>query len=874
MSYTNATFFLDYELGSDASRTALTSCTASNPSGNITSIAKTAHGLVTGAVVDLTAFTAWLNAAWKITIVDANNFTLDDAVWQATGDASGTVTPRGGSSLADAWKTITSAGVSVTRHAPGDTIRVKASPDPTSLGVNATWTDGPQQPTKSIVSSTNATPIVITLSGANYTALAPAVGDTVIINGHTTNTNANGVWTISAINGSTAITLQDALDNNSVGNGVGGASGTVRKATNMVVKLASALTKNIALCGNRNTKINWTASTNVTGTTITSDYKEGSECQQVAVAAAFTTGLAAYFATGTLDLSEYQQVSFWVKQTAGTLGAAGAVCLKLCTDVAGATPVHTINVPALGALNQWSPVVVDLAGAMNSAIASIAFVVNTDNGAQTFLIDNVVASKASTSADSLNLTSLIGKNSGTEAWFGIQSINGTRVMLDNYTNIFPGSFPQRGYSGTTETVLTYKRETTKTVMATATGTSIAQFTKMGAPGSLISYSGGWNRTDMTTQTAETWFDGQNGYGTALNYQFTYISVDKINFTRYYSAVVSSGSASDYCVIGSMSVCNCTWQPTQISGAYWTISTISDVQNGGWLLLGPICATTTITRSDGSMNGGVTLGASSTTTTIMQANNNAGNAGIIGGIFGTIGTISAAHGNSSVGYQAGADSVCGSVTANANVSGVSCAGAGHTKILGGSTTANTSYGVNAGNPSSIILRNFTANEGTGFYPGSSYAANGTIYSERNGGVADAHLITMYGGTIISATDQRNTVPGISWKFRPTAIERNILYPLTLSVAKIACAADVAVNVTIYTRRDNTQIQGQLRLPGNQLAGVPSDVTVSCTPTINTWVQSSALTFTPTETGVVEIFFDCWDGVGTTNNMWIDDLVVST
>jgi hypothetical protein len=138
VSYSSAIFYVDPESGSDAARTALTSCTASNPSGTITRINKTAHGLVTGAVVDLTAFTAWLNAAWKITVVDADNFDLDSAVWQATADASGTATPRGGSSKADAWNTLTS-GATLARVQAGDTVRMKAAPDPTLVG-GATWT--------------------------------------------------------------------------------------------------------------------------------------------------------------------------------------------------------------------------------------------------------------------------------------------------------------------------------------------------------------------------------------------------------------------------------------------------------------------------------------------------------------------------------------------------------------------------------------------------------------------------------------------------------------------------------------------------------------------------------------------------------------
>lgn len=139
MAYTNGIFYIDLVNGSDAARTALTTCIASNPSGTITRINKTAHGLVTGAVVDLTLFSSWLNGAWKITKVDNDNFDLDGAVWQTTADNNGTVTPRGGSSWSDAWLTI-SSGASSTRVQSGDEVRVSKTADPVSIG-SATWTD-------------------------------------------------------------------------------------------------------------------------------------------------------------------------------------------------------------------------------------------------------------------------------------------------------------------------------------------------------------------------------------------------------------------------------------------------------------------------------------------------------------------------------------------------------------------------------------------------------------------------------------------------------------------------------------------------------------------------------------------------------------
>ena len=70
-------------------------------------------------------------------------------------------------------------------------------------------------PARAIDSSTNATPIAIT-----DVAHGLVTGDRVTVIGHATNTNANGTWTITRT-GANTFTLDG-----SVGNGVGGATGT------------------------------------------------------------------------------------------------------------------------------------------------------------------------------------------------------------------------------------------------------------------------------------------------------------------------------------------------------------------------------------------------------------------------------------------------------------------------------------------------------------------------------------------------------------------------------------------------------------------------------------------------------------------------
>lgn len=72
---------------------------------------------------------------------------------------------------------------------------------------------------KAIASSTNATPIVVTATSHGF-----ANGDLVYIGDHVTNTAANGVWKI-ANQATNTFELQRPDGVNSVGNGVGGATG-------------------------------------------------------------------------------------------------------------------------------------------------------------------------------------------------------------------------------------------------------------------------------------------------------------------------------------------------------------------------------------------------------------------------------------------------------------------------------------------------------------------------------------------------------------------------------------------------------------------------------------------------------------------------
>lgn len=766
------------------------------------------------------------------------------------------------------WKTFT-GGATATRIASDDTIRTMSSPDPTSIG-NGTWVGSKMQGSSNVNSSTNASPIVVSCASTMAT-LGISNGDTVVVTGHTTNTNANGTWEVTSVSGSTCTLV------GSTGNGVGGTSGFLRKVSNQRVILASSPIVNIASHGNRgNGRTAWTAQTaDVTTSLVTTDalggIKEGDCSDSIAVGANFTTGLASYKATGTLNLSGYQQLSFWIKQTAGTIGASGALSLRLCSDTAGATAVNTFNIENLTALNRWIPITIDLGTNLGASIQSIGFYVNTDNGAQTFLLSNIIACKASSSADSLNLCSLIGKNTSGETWCGIQSINGTRVMLDTGGQFGPvaiglTSIQIPGYYGASETVTTFKRETIKVPLAstlTATATSLLNFQRGGvAPqsagvGNPIVYSFGWNRTDMSTRTGESWFDGRNGFGYgSYSYYLSggNISIDRMCFVRFAYGLFIPG-----CMYSNVTNCHCNncdqyglYAREHKNVTYDTIYCCYSSIGGVWAFaqVGQTTFRNSIICSNNG-SGFTYYNSMSNTLDNFTIKNNINGISII-----QAHDLRANSGTISNSWQYGIDNN----------------GLGYNNIFKNttlSTNTTASHRTNVGASSYFI--DCAMNDTTEVVVASpGYGNNSKVFSHNHDQTNNLHYIWCDYGLIYSTTSVRYTNNGIAWAMAPThGSVRYIGFPLDLSVATVAVSANSQVTVKAWMRRSALGLVMRLRVKGGQIAGVTNDVTGYMTAAANTWEQVS-LSFTPTEAGVVEILAECWGG--TTFTGYVDDLTI--
>lgn len=841
-SYGGSSFALMYS-GTDGALSGTGNTTFSSASANFPndgSLIGHRLSIYTGSVYTIFSITAWISST-SLTIAKISAGT--DPTAQSSRQYY----------IGGRWKFINNVAGEITTYKieVGDEIRYMASPDPTSLGQAAQWTDVGSAllatKTAAISSSTNATPSVVT----TLTAHGLSIGDYVQVYGHATNTNINGLWKVGTANfTSTTISLVNDDDTNSIGNGTGIATGSMISSTHRIVKLTTPVTQTISLVGNgqggtNSQKISWTPTTNVTATIISTDFKEGSACQQIAIGSTFTTGKAAYYTLPSqLDLSGYQQITFWIKLTSGLVGSANQTSIVLCSDTTGDTPVNTFNIPFIGAgassatLNAWMSLTIDNGAALGNTINSIAFYVNTDNGAQTFLLDCILAVKASSANDSLSVNSLIGKNTTGEYWWPIESIKDKLVVLGGPTNRQSVSLFPRGYCGVTESVTSYKREcinsfqtnNSNTVFVTGRGgTSIANRN---------TYTGGYNRTDMSTKTGETWFNGRNsvGYGFAVGAYYTVL--ENIHMFRY-----SSGLNPSLATVGYLYK-NCSSIGSNGNGFYTNQTPFLELDgclslmNGTALTAHGIGTSPLVTykncKSISNCGTGFYFAGAHSCKSYnnYSANNN------MGYFFDGTGTENYFYNCVSEKNQYGATESAWHCNANAN--------AGHN-----------------------YLYNCIINETVEVYNNQA-RYGGKIYSQNHDNTAGYHKMFCGGGLIESETTVRHTASGYAWRFSVTHSERTLDIPIQLSIAKIACSANNQVTVKAWMRRNNTGLMMRLRVMKDQYGGPTTDIISNMTVGADTW-EEITLQFTPTLNCVIEVFAEAYGG--TTYLGYVDDVTVT-
>lgn len=640
------------------------------------------------------------------------------------------------------------------------------------------------------------------------------------------NVGVNGTWT--------SVTVAGTFDN-----------------TNRVVTLSAAVTKTIY-----NVEADWTAkSANITSTLTATRRRGDNSVFRVNVAAGFTTGKACYYTLpSTLDLSTYTRICLWVQAdtvSAMGTGASPAYSIRLCTDTIGDTSVHTIplnsinDIGATGAsaiitANRWTPVVWDNAGALNSAIKSVAVYCDSDQGAVNILIANIFAALADADG-ALTLTSMIGSSNSTgcggddsEPWWAIAALDETTVWLD--TALTGTSTSLRGYYGTSSTRVLWKREPIRvTTVAVNTGWLGLMQSGLGgaAPASAVTHLFGCNRTDMSTITDATWIDGSgHGSGQEGTGSGTYI-VSGIGFVRFDVGANNKG---------------------MIQSSWSCDGIVNCVSNG--------------LRDDGSMGTGITIVCKH----IVQCAT--GLSTQLKCDWGII-TIKKIIGCTSTGVSltSGADFwidlIANSATAIANTV------IPNTRIFR-PRFKNTTFTLN------VVDLTRGGSGGSGWYyldtptftSGTPVATNGggAIIKNLNGviGTHRAYLPDVNGPSQCDTeTIVVHSTGGTSWKvLLNLSMTYTDTYPMIFPLGYIVCKANQNVTANGWFRRTNVALTVKLVAPALQLSGMPTNTSASMAAAINTWEQLT-INFTPTEDGIVYFEMQIY---GSASTAYVDDIVV--
>ncbi len=542
----------------------------------------------------------------------------------------------------------------------------------------------------------------------------------------------------------------------------------------------------------------WVADNSSTVTHPTTTHKSGSANVQITKSSYATATLYAHKTLAApIDCSGFEALTGWVRVDAAVADASRwVVCL--CSDADGLVIVDSFAVDAMPASVvsanipfRWTRVG---GGACGASIASIAIYsgASAPSNGQDIFFDNLNV------CNSFSILSLISKNSGgidgAEPFFGMQSINGTTLKLDND----PAAIASvgRGYTGTTEEVATYRRE----CFMTTPGITGNQINDSGTNGAPITFSGGWN-TSSGLQDGDTFFDGRAGNGNGITFiSQSFVDIERLSFARYQNGVSVSGAMN--------AVRRCCASNNRTSG-------LSDSSYG----------------LSGSQ--------------IFAVNN--GSHGVAVGVRCGL-DIESASGNLAAGVSiAGVDArFSAGMAANNATYGVSQASGISGAVVSAAVVRDNATAQVTNNTGSMSMRDCTL-AGTEFAGAVAYA-DGRIYSHNHGLSGYDHIFTDGGAIYSEATDFDAPATGKRWTLLTSATTRTSSYPLKLRLPGIAVVANKLVTIKAQMRKAHaTNVVGKLVMPGGQIAGVAADVVATLASA--TAEEELTITFTPTAAGVV-------------------------
>ena len=742
-------------------------------------------------------------------------------------------------------------GSSVNAFADGDEVRVIKSPDWTSVG-NTTWTAKPKG-TWSWSNINSCTGVKGTTTTINCpSAHGLSTGELVEIQySSSTDNNLTGYYE-ATVTSTTQFTIASDTSSDS----------WTDNSTNFVVnpyvkyhsvKLpAGTYVQPIALCLNQGYH-DWTVQSNITHTKGTYSVNNPLQhyFQRFDVQSAFTTGKVAHYQLpSTLNLSGYQQISFRFNQYGinGTTNSGqeyqvqeASLTLRLCSDNNGDTPVHTIDFPKFGGRNLCAfAVVKDFGTNLGTNINSVSLVINTAFADDfEFMITDIMACKASSDATSITGNTLISKsndNVNRTEFYKVCGVVGRHAVFGNPSSNGGNATSSIFYSGTSETVATYKREALNLVNAINFGfygylfyvNKNNTFANNG-----LTISGGWNDTDMSTQTGHTYLDGGNKNSCILfGMQYTAnIIVSKISAIHMYHHLQNySQNSSD----GSFTVSNCTFQ-----GASYGIMSHNGKNDRGTTFTNCILMNDDFgfqgvdgdyTTYDNCQFIGAHYYAPNSKLPTFYKNCTMRNTG---------------HNNPNSYNGTRIFKNCSIDDENSYYV----------------TFQNNQYSPPAGGDRVIFKDCTFANmQNTGpVQVNSNWMASplkqqdeAFLSYENYNNTANDHRIYYNNAIMFSETSVRYVNSGIAWKLSPLTTSYTANRPFGPKFIESYVAAGTQVTASIWTRRTNTGLTVKMAalVMDNQLLGLTSDITDTMTSGADTWEQLS-FSFTPTVSGLLTV-----------------------
>jgi len=761
----------------------------------------------------------------------------------------------------------------------GDEVRIIKSPDYTSLG-NATWK---AKPKGTFYDESNAAKIssCTAVKGTTTTINCPSVhglstGDLVEIqyNSNYVDNNLVGYYE-ATVTSTTQFTIPSDTSNDSWTDNV--TNFTINPhAKYLSVRLpAGTYVQPIALCLNQGFH-NWTVQPNIT-------HYRGSYAifrplhyyfQRFDFTSSFTTGKVAHYQLpSTLNLSGYQQISFRF----GSYGAdgttnsgddeqiqAGSLTLRLCSDNNGDVPVHTIDFPKWGGrgnqINVGFAIVKDFGTSLSTNINSVSLVCNIAFADDfEFMISDIMACKASSDATSLTGNSIISKsndNVNQTEFYKVGAVVDRHVIFMNPASVGGGSSLHRVYySGTSETVATYKRETLNLQGAIDYGFYGRLFNIDKSNVFLnngLTISGGWNDTDMSTQTGHSYLDGGNNTSCILfdiGYSNNIIisRLSAISMYHHFQGYNTGGSTPAH---ASVHVSNGTF-----AGGKYGIRDISSSTSSTRQSTYTNCIFMNDTSFQGS-DGNFTVfdNCQFIDATYYAPNEN------FPPLFKNC-TMRNCDASNPSSYQ-GTKMFQNCTIDDENARYVTFENSGYSRPLGGDQ---------------MIFKDCSLTNVQEIGPvqvNSSYMASTLREQDENflsyenyNNAANDHRIYYNNAIMFSESTVRYVNSGIAWKLSPATTSYTEDRPFGPKFIESYVEAGTQVTASIWTRRTNTALTVRMAalVADNLVLGLSSDLTDTMTSGADTWEQLS-FSFTPSVSGLLTVRVLVWGG--STHSAYVD------